>query len=740
MAGNNFTDDLKARGLLTANSIRKVAEANPGFGGPLMKDRLWFFASARWQIADNYVGGMFFDPNWNVPNYFVTNAGRVALDESHRVSNDGLWKVGEGRLTWQANAKNKFGFAFTKENQCKCPSFISATRSPGINNKWGIPHHFETADWSSPLTNRILLEAGVFHQGNQWGWFPLDGTNPDMIAWTEQSTNIIYKTFGTYADHWVHDLRYRAALSYITGAHALKVGVSNGSGDSDILLYQGGVNKQLQYRFNNGIPNQLTVLATPYHDFWNLDTELGMFAQDKWTVKHLTLNGGIRFDYLKSSFPGQTLGPVQFVPNRDIVIPDTPGLGWKDVTPRMGAAYDLFGTGKTAVKVTLNKYLGGDRGGTATGGTLADPVTNLVNSTTRNWADANGNFVPDCDLTNPVANGECAAMANTNFGKNILNTTYDRQILAGWGVRPYNWEFSTSFQHEILPRVSVDVGYFRRWFGNFTTTDSLALVPSDFDKFSITAPVDSRLPGGGGYVIDGLYNLKPARFGVPANNLVTFASNYGKQIEHWNGADVSVNARLVRGLVLQGGFSTGRTFTDNCAIVAQLPELIATSATAAVPQQFCRMTSPFLTQVKGYGAYSIPKVDIQVSGSFQSVPGPLVQATYNAPSALAAQTLGRPLAGGASNVQVNMLGSNALATALATATAGVLYGDRMNQLDLRVGKLLKIGQTRSVISLDIYNALNSNAVLTESNAYAIFRQPQVILLARFAKISLQFDF
>jgi len=227
---------------------------------------------------------------------------------------------------------------------------------------------------------------------------------------------------------------------------------------------------------------------------------------------------------------------------------------------------------------------------------------------------------------------------------------------------------------------------------------------------------------------------------VPLNNLVTFASNYGAQFEHWNGADVSVNARLVRGLVLQGGFSTGRTFTDNCAIVAQLPELIATSATAAVPQQFCRMTSPFLTQVKGYGAYSIPKVDIQVSGSFQSVPGPLVQATYNAPSALAAQTLGRPLAGGASNVQVNMLGSNALATALATATAGVLYGDRMNQLDLRVGKLLKIGQTRSVISLDIYNALNSNAVLTESNAYAIFRQPQVILLARFAKISLQFDF
>ena len=192
--------------------------------------------------------------------------------------------------------------------------------------------------------------------------------------------------------------------------------------------------------------------------------------------------------------------------------------------------------------------------------------------------------------------------------------------------------------------------------------------------------------------------------------------------------------------MLQGGVSTGRTFTDNCAVVAQLPELIATSATAAVPQQYLLHDLAVPHTGEGSRLYLIPKVELQVSGSFQSVPGPLVQATYNAPSALAAQSLGRPLAGGAANVQVNMIGSNALATALATASAGVQYGERMNQLDLRIGKLLRIGPTKSVISLDLYNALNSNAVLTESNAYAIFRQPQVILLARFAKISLQFDF
>ena len=480
------------------------------------------------------------------------------------------------------------------------------------------------------------------------------------------------------------------------------------------------------------------MLATPYHDYWQLDNELGVFAQDRWTVKHVTLTGGIRADYLKTHFPGQTLGPVQFVPNRNISIPDTPGLSWKDVTPRMGASYDVFGNGKTAFKVTLNKYPAGDRGGSATGGTIADPVVNLVNSTTRTWTDSNTNFVPDCDLTNPSANGECAAMANRNFGTNVPATAFDPNVLRGWGVRTYNWEFSTSVQHEILPRVSVDVGYFRRWYGNFITTDSRALAASDFDAFSITAPVDSRLPGGGGSAISGLYNLNPAKFGVPLDNLVTFASNYGTQIEHWNGIDVSVNARLRRGLLLQGGVSTGRTSTDSCQIVARLPELIAgvglvapipgAVATSATPQSYCHIDTPFLTQVKGLSSYTIPRIDVQLSGSFQSVPGPQVVGNYNAPNSVVAPSLGRPLAGGAPNVTVNLV------------RPALRYGERMNQLDLRFGKVLKFGQTRSVVSLDLYNALNSNAVLTESNAYAIFRQPQVILLARFAKISLQFDF
>jgi hypothetical protein len=370
------------------------------------------------------------------------------------------------------------------------------------------------------------------------------------------------------------------------------------------------------------------------------------------------------------------------------------------------------------VKLSLNRYLAAQ----AAQGTFAHemaPAFRLVNTTNRSWNDANRNFTPDCDLLNPAVNGECGAMENPAFGSTRQGTSYDPDTLHGWGKRDYNWEFSAGVQHELLPRLSVDVGYFRRWWGNFIVTDDRAINPGDFDRFSLTAPADPRLPGGGGYVVSDLYDLKPDAFGRRADTYLTLSSNYGKQIRHWTGVDVGLTARPRAGVMLAGGTSTGRMIRDTCDVVDKVDN---------PSRLYCRQQENFLTQVKFLGAYTIDRIGVLLSGTLQNVPGPPILANYVAATAEVAPSLGRNLAGGARNVTVNLV------------APGTMYGERMNQIDVRIGKILTFGRLRATTSLDVYNVLNGNAVLTQSDAFATWQQPQRILLARFAKISMQLDF
>jgi hypothetical protein len=725
LSNDNLTDELIARGLDTPNAVKTNWEFNPGFGGPILRDKIWFYGSYRYTQDDSYVAGMYYNKNENNPNLwnYQADLSRPAVLLSKA-------KEGKARFTWQASPKHKFGLTWSEQVDCACPTELSATVSPEAGTFRPQPViRIANVDWTAPITSRVLLEAGYLRNRVQSNQLPVDGLNPAMISVVEQSSGIRYRAAEQYRRQPHESYNVRGVLSYITGAHAVKVGATHRSGWVDFATFDF---QPLSYRFNNGVPNQLTQRAQPSLYKGTIDHDIGVFAQDRWTARRLTVFGGIRVDYFASSFPETHIGPAALVLARDFTFPKQDNLRWKDITPRLGVAYDLFGTGKTAIKGSINKYVQNAGAGQGGGNTSifagAAPANALVLSTTRTWNDANRDFVANCDLTLTTANGECGAMANANFGRVRLGRAYDPELMQGWGRRGYNWEFSAGVQHELVPRVALDVGYFRRVYGNILVTDpDPNITPADYNAFSITAPSNPGLPGGGGAVISGLYNITPEKFGVPATAFVTRSGTYGNQIDHWNGVDVTINARPRAGMLLQGGLSSGRRSTDNCEVAGKVPGILLVG-TVWTPLQYCHQDTAFESQIKMNGSYTISSLDVLLSAVYQNVQGPVVLANYNAPNAVVAPSLGRNLSGGAANLTVGLI------------QPGTEYGERLNQLDVRVGKLLRFGGNRTMLSMDVYNLFNASPVLGENPNYAAFRTPTDILLARFVRFSAQFDF
>jgi hypothetical protein len=305
-----------------------------------------------------------------------------------------------------------------------------------------------------------------------------------------------------------------------------------------------------------------------------------------------------------------------------------------------------------------------------------------------------------------------------------------------------------SLQQEVAPRVSVTAGFYRRWFGNFYTLDNTAVAASDFTQFGVPIPLDPRLPGGGGGVVSGIYNVNPNRVGAVADFAEQTSKLGADPTENWQGVDFGVNARLRNGVTIQGGTSTGRTLQDNCALRSQLPEtypwstIIVTQSlrgdsSAGLTRPYCRIVTPYQTSFRGLATYVVPKVDVQLAATWRSDPGNEIQANYTVTSAIAnsgPQPLGRNLSSG--NITVNLI------------PQGTLYGPRLNNIDFRVAKIFHFGRTRAQVGLDVYNILNSDTVATYNLAYVAptatspsnWLTPSTIATARYAKVNFQVDF
>jgi hypothetical protein len=353
---------------------------------------------------------------------------------------------------------------------------------------------------------------------------------------------------------------------------------------------------------------------------------------------------------------------------------------------------------------------------------------------------------------NREANGECARLDNQNLGRPVFTRTFDPDYVGGWGTRPNNWSLGLGVQHEVAPRVSATVSFVRNWWGNWYVVDNRATSLADYTPFSIKAPLDPRLPGGGGQTISGLYNLVPSKVGQ-VDELAQSYKNFADQIENWQGVDVSIVARLPNGLTVQGGTSSGRRLADSCDVRAKLPELgsndtgLATNSSVtanvnalgggpfalSVRNPYCRIAEPYRTDFRGLASYIVPRIDVQVAATWASIPGDSLRADYIATNAwidAGPQPLGRPLTG-AATVSVNLI------------PPATLWGARQKKIDMRIAKILRYGGTRTQVGVDIYNLLNADTVTNYNYGFVpggAWLIPTQITPARYARISAQIDF
>jgi hypothetical protein len=751
LQSDNRTSDLLALNpnLRQQDEILKFQEVNGAFGGPIRRDRLWYYWSGRVQDNDQYLQNIWFNKNAGDPTKWTYEP-----DYTRAAFSDRNFRSTSLRLTWQLTSKQKVNIFWDEQSNRALhegggngTGGLLGTSSPEASaTSNGSPQRVGQLTWQSPRTNRLLLEARFNRTYTRYGNYERQ-PNPTrgLVRVTEQTQQVAGGTLANLAfraQQWNYTLgnspRWEALTSYVTGAHSFRVGYQGFFTLNEDEAYNANNDQRIAMRTLNGVPNQITMyLANPLIQRSRVMSQAA-YVQDQYTRGRLTLGAALRFDYAKSWYPDLLIGPDVYIPAGLSFERGESVRGFKDLSPRASAAYDLFGNGKTAVKFNLGRYLDA-----ATNGgryTNAHPQNRLSTSTTRTWTDANNDFRVDCNLRNlgsqdlrATGGDACGAALNQEFGQiGQFTQTYDPRLLEGWRIRPNDWQIGASVQHQLLPRVTVELAYNRRLYGIAPLSDDRSLAASDFDRYTVTAPVSDRLGDASGRVLDDQWNMNAAAAARSRDVFWTIPTDDQKEYNYWHGFDINASARTAAGLTLRGGVSIGREVTDDCNTF-----IAGTSITENPTRRNCHRADPFQPRWSALGLYTIPKVDVVVSGTFTSRPGAERSLNVAVPTSVIAASLGRPVAGVAgTTVTTNFL------------DPGELFGERVDEVDLKVAKVVRLMGRRATAGFEIFNVTNWSSVLTYNNTWtltgaspgATWGQPTGIQPPRYARFSLQVDF
>jgi len=695
---SNLTDDLVKRGYVSPGRLEKLWDVDPTFGGPIMKDRIWFFGSYRDWAYNNYVGNIFY------------RDGSPGVDDNHV-------QAFSTRLTFLPTQRDRINLSWDRYPRIRHHSGIET----GLNTPYGagildiVQTHISQLKWTSTLSNTLLLEAAgiIFPYYYNSKYQPEvrratcstafaacpAGTDYGDVSHFDITTGIT--DIATQAPAWNRLWKdgFMAALSYVTGTHALKGGFTFQSGYNRNGSL--GKNADLVQRYRGPgnlfvpgvwLPDSVSIANTPYIQQSNLDADIGVYIQDSWRLNRLTVNPGLRYEYLRGSTEAVDVPAGRFVPARHFdAIQNLPN--WKDISPRFGVAYDARGNGHTALKASVGKYTQQE----ATG--FSNTYNPSVSSADiRTWKDLNGDDI--------AQENEIGSPTNLTFGIR-RNRNPDPNI-----ERPYQILYNVGVQHEVRTGLSLSANYYRRDYHRIIWTENLAIPVAGWA--TEYTPVTIPDPRGNGQTVT-VYNVTSQSAGQ-VNELDRTSTNNRRT---YNGVDLTFNARLRNGATLLGGTSTGKLQAVTCDV--------------ADPNQLrgCAAEQPFRTQFKITGTYPLPYA-FRFSTVFQSMPGVLETRTANNDG----------------DVVINYIVNKAIVPSLTLAQVitrlnepGKDFLDRNNQLDISLTRNFRVGRVALKPQLDLFNVFNVSPVTNEVATFGSqLGQPLTILPGRLLRFGFRMNY
>ena len=565
---NNLDGDLVALGFTAQNRVKSVYDVNLTYGGPIVRNRLWFFSTFRRWSANNYLGNTF------------DARGAQAVDDQ-RISD------GTVRLTWQAARQHKFSLLYDRSAKWRGHrpnNWIGASINEPVSSveqTTGL-NYIGQIKWSSPISNRLLTEVSVFTLPVNYSLQFQKEADPNAIATFDQIRSVFTGVSPRQDINTARMYTYAGFVSYVTGAHNFKMGTQIRRGWSQELFETRGDIVQI---VSNGVPQSVRLVNNPSgHKESGANT--GIYLQDSWTIGRVTINPGLRYERFVMSIPAQGAGAGRWVPARDFPAQDNI-VNWNSVSPRFGIAWDLFGDGRTAVKGGLSRY---DR---LAGITIVQPL-NLKNIAfqTCPWADTNSDLRAQ---VNEIAMERCTGSLQPSLG------FVDPDL-----KRPHQWEYTATVQRQIGANTSVMVGYYGRRFWNLYTTVNDAVPATAYSPATITNPLTNQPMT--------VYNQDPATRGQVRNVL----KNIPELEQRYHGVEFQFNTRLSNATVF-GGLTIGNNHGDQDGGDLNNPNNRINN------QGDIGFDAPY--QIRGGFSYRLP-AELRFSGSLRAASGLPQTRTY----------------------------------------------------------------------------------------------------------------